>query len=619
MKPQTPEAADDLGFLFSIAAKLLVRSSNPREFLDWIAESGPTLLPGIAGQAPAAEVFRALGRHIYDAMPLPEFGYRARPLPKPGRNDACGCGSGRKYKHCCLPLEAAAPPLHEYNFLRHVLDSLPTKRFGELAVSHADPDAVWDTARQWREEGGHKRAISLLEPWFAEGRSLTGKLEPMFDLLMDCYLDAGNEGKRKRLIEKALARGDRELRRTAMQRRTAILADQGKRKEAWASFRDAQREDPSNPGHSHLELLLLASQGDFDRVAERARFWIANFERKHDPSLAELTDLLRAIAADPRGAMSGMSRRMVPGAERLKALFDRAPAVSARYRFEPHEGSAGPLLPDSALTRREARWRALFPQRKPALVATQHGDDSAWQDSEHWLPLLESSPELWQSFDVLDDLAMAVGALPDMGSGEDLLEPILERGTRLLRLNLERCELPDALFEWSWMENRPALRMAAHLASRRYQAGDWKRFLEIGEWIIALNPNDNHGLRDLLSHAYLEIGANERVLDLLARYPDGETALTMNAILAARRCGRAGEALSMLSDAAKRCSEAVTMLLAENPKPPKSSGDWITLGGKDEAWLYRQECRALWERDGALAWLHAAWKALPGRARKSRK
>ncbi len=27
---------------------------------------------------------------------------------KPGRNEPCSCGSGRKYKHCCLPNDEAA-------------------------------------------------------------------------------------------------------------------------------------------------------------------------------------------------------------------------------------------------------------------------------------------------------------------------------------------------------------------------------------------------------------------------------------------------------------------------------------------------------------------------------
>jgi SEC-C motif len=29
------------------------------------------------------------------------FGYTVASEPRPGRNDACLCGSGRKYKHCC--------------------------------------------------------------------------------------------------------------------------------------------------------------------------------------------------------------------------------------------------------------------------------------------------------------------------------------------------------------------------------------------------------------------------------------------------------------------------------------------------------------------------------------
>ena len=40
-----------------------------------------------------------------------DYGYSetyVRPTPKIGRNDPCPCGSGKKYKKCCLPREAAA-------------------------------------------------------------------------------------------------------------------------------------------------------------------------------------------------------------------------------------------------------------------------------------------------------------------------------------------------------------------------------------------------------------------------------------------------------------------------------------------------------------------------------
>ena len=44
--------------------------------------------------------------HVHNSAQKPET-YR-RPEPKIGRNDPCPCGSGRKYKHCCLNQSAAA-------------------------------------------------------------------------------------------------------------------------------------------------------------------------------------------------------------------------------------------------------------------------------------------------------------------------------------------------------------------------------------------------------------------------------------------------------------------------------------------------------------------------------
>jgi hypothetical protein len=32
----------------------------------------------------------------------------AKPAPKPGRNNLCHCGSGNKYKKCCLAKDEAA-------------------------------------------------------------------------------------------------------------------------------------------------------------------------------------------------------------------------------------------------------------------------------------------------------------------------------------------------------------------------------------------------------------------------------------------------------------------------------------------------------------------------------
>ncbi|PKN82965.1 MAG: hypothetical protein CVU47_01305 [Chloroflexi bacterium HGW-Chloroflexi-9] len=50
----------------------------------------------------------------------------------PGRNDACPCASGAKYKKCCLPLERyfvpTTPPIAEHSFLAEVLEESPELR-----------------------------------------------------------------------------------------------------------------------------------------------------------------------------------------------------------------------------------------------------------------------------------------------------------------------------------------------------------------------------------------------------------------------------------------------------------------------------------------------------------
>ncbi|MBX9812385.1 hypothetical protein V4890_24500 [Ralstonia solanacearum species complex bacterium KE056] len=95
---------------------------------------------------------------------------------------------------------------------------------------------------QWHEEGDAGRATALLDPWFATGRELTGKLEPLFDQLMDSYLALGRERQRQRLLTEVISRGETE------------------------------------------------------QARERARFWIARLERARDPELADFIALMRHLS-----------------------------------------------------------------------------------------------------------------------------------------------------------------------------------------------------------------------------------------------------------------------------------------------------------------------------------
>src|SRR5690554_1665729 len=117
-EPALPNT-DEIFLLFEISAGFLTKSSDPAPFLDWIANSGPVLAPTIASgiEGPPEQAFRAMGVSIYNAMPLSANDFRREPLPRPGRNDPCYCGSGEKFKQCCQSLQSL-PDLSDYNMLR---------------------------------------------------------------------------------------------------------------------------------------------------------------------------------------------------------------------------------------------------------------------------------------------------------------------------------------------------------------------------------------------------------------------------------------------------------------------------------------------------------------------
>jgi hypothetical protein len=91
---------------------------------------------------------------------------------KLGRNDPCPCGSGKKYKHCCLnaAAQAAAPADLTWRRMRGLLDGFPAKMlhftaeaYGRLAVHEA-----WDefTGVDNLEFDTNTPLMQLFMPWF---------------------------------------------------------------------------------------------------------------------------------------------------------------------------------------------------------------------------------------------------------------------------------------------------------------------------------------------------------------------------------------------------------------------------------------------------------------------
>jgi hypothetical protein len=90
---------------------------------------------------------------------------------KPGRNDPCPCGSGKKYKQCCLKTEQAQP---EDDFLwrriRRAIEGSPAKLI-EFSSSHFGKEALleaWDEFMPYEDEpfSPDTPHMPIFMPWF---------------------------------------------------------------------------------------------------------------------------------------------------------------------------------------------------------------------------------------------------------------------------------------------------------------------------------------------------------------------------------------------------------------------------------------------------------------------
>jgi hypothetical protein len=609
--------------LLRLAGQEVCSDPSAEAFTTWFRRTVPKVMPALLAQIePTPEevdkFLRVAALNLFADLPQPARDLQRVSQPRPGRNDPCACGSGKKYKHCCG--ELAMPPLFgNMNLLRYVLDAYPKRRLGEVSASKASIDEVADTARQWNEWGEDTRVVALLEPYFAGSGPLNERLSPLFNLLMDSWLALGKPKLRDRLLNELVMRGDRPLKSDALQRQTTMLADRGLYEAAWLCFRQASELNPNDPALSFLEVTTLLSEGRTLEAQARAQWWADFLAGQRDPQLNAVVDILRKMAKDPHGGMMNVAASADVDLQRLHVLFLAAPPPAVRHSFDvfPQDDEqrgtqllASDFVPDAELARLEERWSEVFQQSKPSLTSVQNDADDVWDNASEWLDLLAQQPALWCSFDVLDDLVMAADTVHWAGVQQRLLMPLAERAAEQLRITLESREGGAVQCPWGVMSHRIALRPVAHLAFVCAETANWQRFMELAHWLVLeLNPHDNHGFRDGLSCAYVRFERWGDVLSLSARYPDDMPTLALNAVLATFVQGHTAEAAKLLKLAQETYPAAVKMLLEKAPKPVKPDGGMgVLVGGKYEAWLYVGKMREFWDQQQALDWARGSLK-----------
>lgn len=560
------------------------------EFLDWPR---------------ALATLRLLWKHT----PHPACGYVCPSLPEPERNAPCQCGSGRKYKHCCLPLIQTMPEV-PINGLMLLLDAMPKKRWAELVDSRVSVPMVEDAALEFLEAGDTASVIALLEPWFKRDEGLVIKRATLLDVLLDAYDNTDHARKKARLLDRAIAADDNVIRASALQRRATMLADQGDYAAAWQTFAQAQRTNPHALSLSHLEVTLLLDEGRTDEARARAQFWIKRLEAMHDPNLAELIALLRDLGERGNAAMTDRMLEWNPELADLHDALQHAPPVASLYTLDPGEEDVGPLQPQPVLGKALQAWvQCSTGITHSPIEELMHEDLDDVGDIEDWLPVLREHPHLWNAFEVLDAIVTALQEEYGATFIQTLAYPLLDRSERLLREVLKGNGAGDKRFEWGWLENRPALHLLGErIALDMRKPADAVQIARLEWLVLTLNPNDNQGFRDVLMRAYLENSRVEDALALANHYPNDFAGMRYNHALALLAAGRRGEALMMLRDAVEYSPKLLAWLLKANPKAPKQ-GKWgVVVGSDEEAWLYREDTLGLWQRFGAMDWLRACAK-----------
>ena len=651
---------DSFRELVDAAVERIVATDDLDDFLGWF--SGEVYRRCLLARAPldASEtkiLAAQLGRSIWGATPAPHNDFRPQPLPKPGRNAPCYCGSGVKYKRCCARFPAP-PAMASADLWPAVLAALPQRDCRQVVAAGRVPvESLIDAAEESRDMGRSARAIGFLEPLFGEKLAGTGhQYDYALSLLCDLYDDTGRTRKKARLLERIVREAPRsELRSGAFQRIATIRMDRGDRAGAWEAFRRAQRDTPGDSAIGMLEVHLLMAENRPEQARESARVWRGRLMKLNAGEFEGAIAFLTAVARGPYRALAQTMIDATGGAG--QRLFEALPGLDGRPlpRYEvvavpaldpsgdpeadiatqlrgmgvPEEDvrkMASELLeqyrnlesgddpieeaPDEhfaleapeRLQTLEADWHAIYSPGKPFSVydAPRHAAFPWDLDVEDvWMSFLDRHSEAFDSVDILDDLATAVEIHPmsdSMGLREAMQTPLVERGARILRQAAgEAGRSGDRRLSWADARNRPGLRCLARAQSLAMERDDIERARTHAELLLALNPGDNHGMRTSLMNIYLRTGQNEAAAELASRYEDDMFAeLPYGRVLALVRMGRMDAASEAARRAVNALPEVRRYLMRKRARKPRIDPHGVVPGSKEQAWIYRNEMRKVW-------------------------
>lgn len=236
------------------------------------------------------------GLDIWSATPVPDKGFRPLPLQRPERNSPCPCGSGVKYKQCCGAVQTPGLILPADEMAALVLKRLSPAQIAELITRGLSPQTLAAVGHHWLEEGKPVEVVMLLEPLFQDLSRLDERADAAADILSNAYLALDDRATRTAFADYLKTAPNKALRSTGWQRSATMCSDLGDFPGAWRAFKEAQRLTPNAASLSHLEVLLLLSEGRQEEARARAQFWAARLARDPHEDHSDLIATLYTLA-----------------------------------------------------------------------------------------------------------------------------------------------------------------------------------------------------------------------------------------------------------------------------------------------------------------------------------
>jgi len=159
---------------------------------------------------------------------------------------------------------------------------------------------------------------------------------------------------------------------------------------------------------------------------------------------------------------------------------------------------------------------------------------------------------------------------------------------------------------WGMLESRPYMRAKAGLADCLYAKNEVDKAIEIYEDMLELNPNDNQGIRYLLSTLLLEKDDLTK-FELFIKNSEEENCAVWNfnnALYNFKKIGKKAKTEKILLNAYKNNEFVIDYMLGIK-EMPKEQPQYIGRGDENEAIAYVFDTWELWDKTKeAFDWLY---------------